>query len=70
MPSTRSSRVKTTSSSGAGRTGRTLASVPTAEAGESELDTLARLAIDIVIEAYDHPQRAVFFSVDPAAVTR
>jgi hypothetical protein len=48
----------------------TLAGVPTAEAGESELDTLARLAIDVVIEAYDHPQRAVFFSVDPAAVTR
>jgi hypothetical protein len=23
-----------------------------------------------VIEAYDHPQRAVFFSADPAAVTR
>jgi hypothetical protein len=45
----------------------TLADVPTAEAGESELDTLARLAIDIVIEAYDHPQRAVFFSADAAA---
>ena len=47
----------------------TLADIPTSDADAKEVEALAQLAIDVVMEAYDHPQRAVFFSADPAAIT-